>query len=201
MLSVLKIDKAPEPEAIRYGSVGLVSADQSVMQKIVMVLIVFVFFVVEFLAVRALEAVSPAASGLVITVSNTLVPELLHVASDVFEVHELEGQKIGSVYNKVSMFRYFNTAIIIHLLTDFSVQLSPEHLLKVQIILVCDALLTPLLYLFNASWIFNRVVLSRYITEEAQLRYALGGEDIRLSDRYSNLAKCIFVGLVSKMGD
>ena len=117
------------------------------------------------------------------------------MCSDLFEVHETDSSKITSVYNKISLFRYFNTVIIVYLISDFSLQLSEEQLTKVLVTLSCDAFLTPLLYYFNVQYYFNRWVASRLVSNEHELKYVLSGSRVRLSDRYSNLAKCCFVGL------
>jgi hypothetical protein len=194
-VDILELNQADEPETIHYHSIGLVSGDQQVMQKLVMVLLLLVFLVFEFNFVLYVEKSSPMLAGLVITGMNMVMPELLHLASDLFEVHETEGEKMASVYNKISLFRYFNTVIIIHLITDWAVQLDEENILKVQTILMCDAFVTPLLYHYNIAYLLNRFLISRFISNEYAMERALSGYDIRLSDRYSNLAKCIFCGL------
>jgi hypothetical protein len=81
--------------------------------------------------------------------------------------------------------------IIVWLISDFSMQLTEVQLTKVQTILVTDAFLTPVLYYFNVSNYFNRWVMSRLVSNEYDLKAVLGGAVVRLSDRYSNLAKCM----------
>jgi hypothetical protein len=47
-------------------------------------------------------------------------------------VHEKEGDRLVSLYNKISMFRWFNTAFIIYSIVDFRDALKGVSLLKVQ---------------------------------------------------------------------
>jgi hypothetical protein len=192
---VLDLAEAPEPEEICFQNTGLSSPEQQTMQRLVMLMFLGAFCLVEFNVVQALETRAPQFAGLIITVANSVVPEILHVLSGLFEVHETEASKLESVYNKISFFRYFNTVIIIHLITDWSHTLDEEHLAKVQSILIFDAFLTPFLYAFNVAYYINRYVVARLVTNEFELRHVLCGARVRLSDRYSNLAKCMFVGL------
>jgi hypothetical protein len=192
---VLALEEAPEPGEILFQNTGLASTEQRAMQKLVMLLFLAMFMWAEFAIVKAMQEDAPYIAGLVITFANSVVPETLHVLSHLFEVHEVVGEEVESVYNKVSLFRYFNTVIIIHLLSDWSHTLDDVHLAKVQNILIFDAFLTPFLYAFNFGHYFNRYVIANLATNELDLRQALSGAKVRMSDRYSNLAKCMFVGL------
>jgi hypothetical protein len=84
--------------------------------------------------------------GLVITAMNCIVPASLSFLSTIFEIHEQEQQAIASAYNKIAFFRYFNTSVIIYLITPFDEFLTFETLFKVQSILLFDACFTPMLY-------------------------------------------------------
>ena len=104
---VLSLEEACEPDEIIFQNIGLASPDQRAMQKLVMLLWLLVFMGLEYSLVKAMDA-DPSTrmySGLVITTANSLTPELLHVFSDLFEVHETDASKITSVYNKISLFR------------------------------------------------------------------------------------------------
>jgi hypothetical protein len=192
---VLDLAEAVEPEEIFFQNTGLASDEQQAMQRLVMLMFLALFCGVEFAVVSAMEKTAPQFAGLIITIANSVIPESLHVLSGLFEVHETDASKLESVYNKISFFRYFNTVIIIHLITDWSHTLDADHLGKIQSILIFDAFLTPFLYAFNVAHYFNRWVVSKLVTNEFELQLVLSGARIRLSDRYSNLAKCMFVGL------
>jgi hypothetical protein len=192
---VLDLKQAPEPGEILFQNTGLASSEQRSMQKLVMLMFLGGFMWAEFALVSSMKEEHAAYAGLVITFANSVVPEMLHVLSHLFEVHEAVGEGVESVYNKVSLFRYFNTVIIIHMLTDWSNTLDEDHLNKVQSILIFDAFLTPFLYAFNIAHYFNRYIIANLVTNELDLRQALSGAHVRMSDRYSNLAKCMFVGL------
>lgn len=193
---VLKLEEAPEPLEIIFMNTGLASPEQRSMQKLVMLLFLAGFMYAEFALIMFLEESSaPWAAGLVITFANSVVPEMLHVLSNIFEVYEVVGEEVESTYNKISLFRYFNTVIIIHLITDWHLQLDQEHLQKVQTILVFDAFLTPFLYAFNFAHLLNRYVMAHFASNELALAHVLSGARVRMSDRYSNVAKTMFVGL------
>jgi hypothetical protein len=192
---VLALREAPEPSEILYQHAGTASSEQRSMQQLVMLLFLACFMFIEFRIVKTMAEELPALAGIVITFSNCVVPEVLHLLSHLFEVHEVVSEKVESMFNKVSLFRYFNTVIIIHMLTDWSHTLDEEHLTKVQNILIFDAIGTPFFYAFNAAHYFRRYVLANLVTDELDLHQALSGARVRISDRYSNLAKCMFVGL------
>jgi hypothetical protein len=129
---VLALREALEPEELFFQNVGLASSDQRAMQKLVMFLFLAIFMYVEYLLVEEMVRDYPQLAGLVITSMNCIVPEALHVLSALFEVHENLEDKTESVYNKISIFRYFNTVIVIYMITDWNVHLTEATLTKVR---------------------------------------------------------------------
>jgi hypothetical protein len=193
--NVLSVCEAPEPDGIFFNNVGQSTMEQMAMQRLVMRLLLCFFMYAEYSVVRRVNGYFPEAAGLIISVCNAIVPATLHMVSGLLEVHETVQEQVTSVYNKISLFRYFNTAIIIYLLTDYTQQLGEKQLLKVQMILVLDAVLTPTLYILNLGGMVNRFVLSRFVDSKNKVEILMAGDKIRISDRYSNLAKTFFVAL------
>jgi hypothetical protein len=165
--------------------------EQRAMQRLVMMLFLMMFMAAEYFFIQAFEEAAPVF----IAVANAVVPQVLWTLSNVFEVHETEGQQLSSSFHKTTTFRYFNSVIAVYLMGSFEEQLDGERLLSLQNILISDAIVTPLIYTFNVMSIFNKVIVSRFVKDEEYLALLLSGDNVRLSERYSNVGKCIFVAL------
>jgi hypothetical protein len=61
-----------------------------------------------------------------ISMCNVAVPTLINELVTQFEVHELEPSRISSLFNKKSMYRWFNSAIILFSITGFDATLDQK---------------------------------------------------------------------------
>jgi hypothetical protein len=158
---VLDVRPAPDPSSIKYKHLGMASRDRQKIQQLVVLAFVVVFAYVEYEVIKAMterqenevewQEAYAFLPGLLIATMNTIIPSILYALSATFEIHETEAEAISALFNKDSVFRYFNTAFIIYLLTPFHEQLHYERLFRVQAILLFDAFMTPLLHLCDAQ--------------------------------------------------
>jgi hypothetical protein len=151
------------------------------MQRLVMTIILLLFMWAEYAAVASVNGSFPEAAGLIISACNAVVPASLHIIADSLEVHETEMKKLSSVFHKTSLFRYFNTAVIVYLLTDFNTQLHEAGLLQIQMVLVFDAFLTPALYFFDVGGYINRFIKSRLVDNIDEVDILMSGDEVRPS--------------------
>jgi len=68
------------------------------------------------LLIRILNGVSAAWAAIAIAVANSVFPEFAKILTS-FEPHASEGGKQTSLYFKIAIFRWVNTAIIITIIT------------------------------------------------------------------------------------
>jgi hypothetical protein len=112
-----------------------------------------------------------------ISVSNILVPYALRLLSFYFEDHvSLNSQQL-SLFLKLSFFRWFNSAIVLFLITDFKEMLTEEAMAQVKAVLIADAITTPLLRTIDPYEAIQQIWISKYAyTQEKMNSFFYGVE-------------------------
>jgi hypothetical protein len=134
--NVLSVNEAQEPQEIYWSKIGTATPEQVVVQRVALIQFLCIFCVLDYLLVATLMNLNKYVGSALISITNIAVPAVMKTSSDVFEVHEIESTRIMSLFNKIALFRYFNTAIIILLITKFEERLTEETLSKVQSIII-----------------------------------------------------------------
>ena len=108
---VLKIEEPCEPDAVRWLDLGA-----STLRRIIFCFINFLItcgiVILAIMVVRRVrQLASPTIAAYLVTILNSTVPQILKILM-MFERHSTEGGFQTSLYLKITLFRWLNTAIL-----------------------------------------------------------------------------------------
>jgi hypothetical protein len=117
----------------------------------------------------------PSGAAAWISLTNISVPIALREVCLMFEDHvSLNDQQI-SLFLKLSIFRWLNTAIVLYLITNFEDTLTAAAMKQVKAVLLADAITTPLLRTINPYDTFMQLFVSKFSkTQEKMNTYFFG---------------------------
>lgn len=130
-----------------------------------------------------------------ITCVNAGLPVFIKSLSDMIERHVNFGNREDSMFLKLLLARWVNTALSVYVSYNPRERLSNNALSQVMLILLFDAFLSPLIRVFDPyDWFMRRIVSPLQPTQRAMNRFWVGA-DWHLAERYTDVSKTIFVGL------
>ena len=138
-------------------------------------------------------AISTVAS-MVIVVLNMALPRVMKASCSV-EVHKSVTDKQNSMMTKLSIVRFFNTAILTFLLTPSGNVLSSRTITDVQSILIADLTIPAMSRLVDVYNLVMRYGVGRSAATQTQLNQYFSGTEWKLAERYTDVSKTIFVCL------
>lgn len=131
-----------------------------------------------------------------ISVINALLPTFFKMMTLLVEVHYTARNVQASMLLKLVIARCINSAILIYVVTPFENTFSQESLLRIQNVLIGDAITTPLLRFLNMEDFLMKsfvVPFSSKTQEDYNAFYQ--GAKWNLAERYTDVLKTVFVGL------
>ena len=130
-----------------------------------------------------------------VTVVNAALPTTLKQVTKLIERHREFGDEQDSMFLKLTMARWFNTAVVVFVTTRRPARLGKANLESVFLILLADAFVTPLIVAFDPfDLVMRYVVAPRQPTQRAMNRFWNGAE-WNIAERYTDVAKTLLVGL------
>lgn len=129
-----------------------------------------------------------------IALSNMLYAEFAKKITFMFESHFAEGDVQASIYVKVGLFRFVNTAIILTITTPFTSQLEVDGLIpRVYAVFVAELILVPLARLIDFPGHFRRHVLAPRALTQDGMNLNFVGHPVELAERVTDLTKMVFL--------
>jgi hypothetical protein len=198
--NVLNIREAPEPEDVRYHCIGTCTESQKTMQYLALTLLVFATMGFELYIVGQLQKLeSSVVTAVFLTSCNIVVPQFIKACVEHFEVHEYHSTRTASLFYKMATFRIFNTAFVVYFTT--TAILSEEFLLQIQSVLLTDAIILPLKNMIDLNYQAKQQIMSRFMETtksgyQKKMDLLFSGAPVEMNDRYSNIAKTVFVSLM-----
>ena len=126
-------------------------------------------------------------AALIISILNSFVPYICYGIT-ALESHTEEGSKSTSRYVKITLFLFFNSAIVTSVITPFTDSLSNDpggitH--SIYAIFVFELISGPLLQLLDPSGIINRHILGPRTKNFRRMLLLFAGTQYELSERYT----------------
>mmetsp|Transcript_9917 Transcript_9917/g.16467 ORF Transcript_9917/g.16467 Transcript_9917/m.16467 type:complete len:1175 (-) Transcript_9917:117-3641(-) len=129
-----------------------------------------------------------------IAVSNLGYAEFAKLITKLFESHFAEGDVQASIYVKVALFRFVNTAIIITIITPFTAQLEEDGLIPVVCAVFLAELITVnLARLSDPVGHFKRHILAPRARTQDAMNVNMRGTPVELAERVTDSTKMIFL--------
>ena len=148
------------------------------------------------LIVRLVNDYSAVFSAFAISIFNGAFPEFAKLLTK-FEGHSTEAKVQTSMYIKIALFRWVNTAVVITIITPFTFTLIENGGLIGQVY----ALFFTEIFTMNAFQLadpaghFYRHFLAPRAKTQDEMNIYMKGLEVELAERYTNLTKIFFLAL------
>lgn len=191
---VLDVAEAPEPSAIRWQDLDETKT-RKVIERIVTCILTIIVVAAGFgLVKRAFKSnVNLAATE--IAILNMLMPHVFKKIN-ALESHQSESSYQASLYWKVTIFRWVNTAIVTVLIKPSTATLSdtPNGLVRaVHAILKAEIVVAPVLHMLDIPGLLKRHVFVASAQNQAAMNSYFRGSAQNLGEKYTNATKTIFL--------
>jgi hypothetical protein len=196
--SLLKVKRPTEPSAVRY--LDLSASKWLKMGTRLLTLGITAAFIglAGFVVARArYSSYSEYLSAALVSMFNVVVPLVVKQMMNL-EQHPTEGGFQASLYFKITLFRWFNTAILPKWLTNFTSTVSSDKqsaLSQINAILWSEMWITPAVRLLDLGGNFEKHILAPRARNQELMNRHFQGTFYHLGERYTDLAKVLFVVL------
>ena len=197
---ILQVDEPAEPSAVRW--LDLATDDYTRYKGLAQSFFLTLIFITlsSTLIVWRSEAGDNASTvALYIAAMNVTVPALCKFIVN-FESHPDEGNRSLSLYVKITLFRWINTAIIITVATPFLQTLSNDEevslLPKLSKIFFAELVTAPLVLLMDPLGHVNKHFLaprSSQVETQDDINKLFKGTEWEIADRYTTVTKLLFL--------
>lgn len=192
---VLKVEEPTEPDAVRWLDLGASYMKKAMIRSINFAVTICMIVVAASIVSKVRRGFGPSISGPVITIMNTSVPLIIKILM-IFERHATEGGWQRSLYLKITLFRWVNTAIILILITPFTSKIdskASDVLPVVNSILWSEMWLSPTLRILDIWGNIQKHILAPRSQTQEDMNSNFHGTKYLLGERYTDLTKVLFV--------
>ena len=191
---VLRVREPTEPSSVRWLDLGA-STFRKVAGRLFNLAITLLLVSAAGWVVGSIRRKKAWIAGPAVSVFNSIIPLLIKILM-IFERHTSEGSFQSSLYLKITLFRWVNTAVLTKVITPFTSTVSPgplDVLPQINAILWSELWLVPCLRLLDL-WgnVQKHVFAPRSRTQEVMNSFFYG-TFYNLGERYTDMTKVLFV--------
>lgn len=191
---VLTASEPNEPSTIRWNELNE-SLSSRVKQQIITFSITVGLIVAMTFITKAANEYSRTFSAYAIAIANSTFPMIAKLLTGT-EKHPHESDKQGSLYFKIAIFRWINTAVVITIITPFTETLEETGLIRTIYKLFFAEIVTSTgLQLVDYMGHLNRHILAPRAPSQDAMNRNFQGTDFELAERYTNMTKILFLAL------
>ena len=138
-----------------------------------------------------------------IVIINAVIPNICEVINK-FESHSTEGHRQCSLYVKIALFRWFNSAIVLSIIFGFIDTISIEDggkndthslIYSVAPIITAELFMGPFIKVMDISGNFDKHVLAPRARDQNDMNHYFSGSPTEPADLYTDATKVLFVAL------
>lgn len=192
---LLRVDEATEPSSVRWLDLSA-SACYKVSARVFNFGVTILIVTLAGIAVgRTRTAFGASVAGPLISIFNSIIPLIVKLLM-LFERHTTEGSYQASLYLKVTLFRWVNTAVLTKLITPFTSTISPgsrDVLVQINAIMWSELLITPGLRLLDLWGNVQKHFFAPRSRNQEIMNLNFQGTFYNLGERYTDLTKVLFV--------
>lgn len=192
---VLRVDEPKEPSAVRWQDLHVSSTTRIIQRLINFTLTVGIVAGAGVIVALVRNELGPGYSGPLVSVFNSIIPVIVHLLM-LFESHHSEGSRQESLYLKITLFRWVNTAILTQIITPFTSTVSngsKDVLVTISAILWSELLVVPFLRLLDIVGTLKKHILAPRAVTQEQMNLSFQGTPYNLGERYTDLTKILFL--------
>jgi hypothetical protein len=192
---VLQVVEPAEPSSIRWHNL-----DETLVTKCVTL---FLSFVVSFAAITfgaylvyLAGRTSPIWASLTVAGINQVTPRICKFISNWFESHSTDGSYQASLYIKMTIFKWVNTAVVTSIITPFVYTIDPgstKLISKVYAIFFAELLTNPVIMISDIWGHFQRHILGPRELDQERMNLRFSGGVFLISLRYTEMTKILFL--------
>ncbi|GKY95608.1 hypothetical protein MPSEU_000522100 [Mayamaea pseudoterrestris] len=191
---VLRVREPTEPSSVRWHDLG-----SSTMRKVAGRALNFCITLLLVSAagwiVAAIRRKQPWITGPAVSVFNSVIPLIIKILM-VFERHTSEGSYQSSLYLKITLFRWVNTAVLTKFITPFTSTVAPgrlDVLPQINSILWSELWLVPALRLLDLWGNIQKHFFAPRCRTQETMNSFFQGTYYNLGERYTDMTKILFV--------
>ena len=139
---------------------------------------------------------SPIWASLTVTGINQVTPRICKVISNLFESHSSDGSYQASLYIKMTIFKWVNTAVVTAIIAPFVFTVEPGDtrlISKVYAISFAELLVNPLILVLDLWGHIQRHILGPREVDQERMNLRFRGGLFLVSLRYTEMTKIIFL--------
>jgi hypothetical protein len=192
---VLKVVETTEPSAVRWREQGTSTLERNVMRAVNLMITMAMVSLSGYLVSLTRTQYGPFTAGILVSGFNSVIPMIVKILM-IIEPHRTEGSYQTSLYMKITLFRWINTAILIKLITPFTntVTDGDKHLIKsIHALLWSELWLSPVLRLLDVTGNLKKHIIAPRSRTQEQMNMWFQGTTYNLGERYTDMTKILFV--------
>jgi len=199
---VLDIEEAPEPGDLRYRDLQVTRRKQGIQFTLTMSVLFTLMALSGYYINKMVRDKNPSLPFFIV-IMNILIPGVCNSINN-YESHSTEGHRKCSLYVKIAMFRWFNSAIVLSIIFGFIETVSvkeggEDNMLSLiyTIVPIINAELTmgPFLKVLDIGGIISKHMHAPRAKTQKEMNNYFSGSPIELSDLYTDATKVLFVAL------
>eukprot|EP00547_Thalassionema_nitzschioides_P011631 CAMPEP_0194259932 /NCGR_PEP_ID=MMETSP0158-20130606/44770_1 /TAXON_ID=33649 /ORGANISM="Thalassionema nitzschioides, Strain L26-B" /LENGTH=921 /DNA_ID=CAMNT_0038999929 /DNA_START=126 /DNA_END=2891 /DNA_ORIENTATION=- len=191
--NALKIDEPDEPSAVRWLDLEE-SNKVRIIQRICTYSATFAILLVNGVIITMAREVNVTMSALTIIAFNILSPPLVKFITK-FESHVNETSYSTSNYIKLTLLRWFNTAIITAIIAPFMYTAQDgKYLIEgTRILFTAELIQRPLIQLTDWQGHLKRHVLAPRAKDQRRMNDLFSAKEYSVGERYTDVTKLLFL--------
>ena len=184
---VLDVRETPEPSAIRYLDLDTTFIKSLVLQVITFSITIGLVALGGFVVHRTRQSSGPLWAGILTTTLNILIPNVVKLLM-LLEKHASEGDRQKSMYLKITIFRWVNTAITVKFVTPFMSTLdsdSNDLIAAINGIFVSEMYVVPILSILDIMGNISKHFFAPRARTMQQMLLCFRGTQYNLAEKYT----------------
>lgn len=189
---ILQVQEALEPSVVRWQDLNE-TLQVRIWQRVLSGSLTVLLIVLGFWAVESAFSVSVGFAALVIALLNIGVPNIMKFVNKL-ESHAGESSYQASLFAKISVFRFVNTAIVTTVIKPFTATISEDAaalIPAVYAVLKAEIVTAPILHMLDIVSQIKRHVLAPRAQNMTHMVSYFRGSKQNLGEKYTNMTKVV----------
>eukprot|EP00804_Cyclotella_cryptica_P013338 CCRYP_005119-RB/>CCRYP_005119-RB protein AED:0.07 eAED:0.07 QI:209/1/1/1/0.77/0.7/10/1560/999 len=195
--TVLKVEEASEPTAVRWMDLSYSTMSMNIRTFLTMCVTLGLVAASAVILNLCRTRVGTMLYAVILSTLNFIIPLVVRIMVS-YEKHYDEGAMQRSLYIKITLFRWMNTAIITRLITPFVATLGVDKIDMINTInalIISEMLLSPLLRYLDIFEILNRHYFAPRATTHEDLYSCFTGGWYNLAERFTDFTKILLLAV------
>lgn len=192
---VLRVEEACEPNAVRWADLDYFTLSIYLRQLIMLGITIGLVLLSAFILFISRLRVGTIFFSIILSTFNSIIPIVVRLLVS-YEKHYDEGSMQKSLYVKITVFRWVNTAIITRVITPLLVTIGQEKIdliNTVNAMMISEMIVSPLLRYLDFMTIINRHYFAPRAKTEEELFSCFSGGWYNLAERFTDYTKVLLL--------